>query len=252
MPGQRVSHFWRTTMFVTIRGHTLYLPGIPTQPVVLDLGANRGEFSREFCERFGGTSVLVEANPVLAATLPTDGRFRSVNAAVAVQEGPVTFHLAKNDEGSSLLPLPSQSEFNCVLSEVVTVPGRRLETMLVEMGPRIDVLKMDIEGAEVAVLASLDFSVLATVGQLTVEFHCDPVFGYGGRDAVEQLLNQFEHHGFLALDFHSQRRLDVLLINRHQHPIGGLRRLGLRLRYRPPVWLQRAKALLPAFLKRHP
>ena len=97
-----------------------------------------------------------------------------------------------------------------------------------------------------------DFRALAAVGQLTVEFHCDPVFGYGGNEEVEQLLDEFERHGFLALDFHDQRRLDVLLINRHLHPIGWRTRQTLRLRYRPPTWLQRLKARLPTFLKRHP
>lgn len=237
-------------MFERIRGHTLYLPGIPPEPMLLDLGANRGEFAREFVRRFGGRGLLVEANPELAAALPHTGAFTSIHAAVTPDEGMVRFHLAANDEGSSWLTLPDRSELGCTHRNTVTVLGRRLDALLAEAKARVDVIKMDIEGAEVAVLKSLDLNALTDVGQMTIEFHCDPIFGFGGANEVEKLLDDLEANGFLCLDFYSQRRLDVLALNLRHNRIPWPRRKLLQLRYRPRPWQKKLKSLLPRRVRR--
>src|SRR5215470_5236924 len=135
-------------MFRTIRSHTFYEPPLGRDSVVLDLGANRGAFAKQMSARYGGTYYLAEANPFLAESLREETSFPVWDCAVAATEGPITFNIAENDEGSSLLPLPNQSVYNCVLRQSVQVPGRRLDSLITELGsPKIDLLKMDIEGA---------------------------------------------------------------------------------------------------------
>jgi hypothetical protein len=45
-------------MFDTIRSHTIYASSLQTDSVVVDFGANRGEFARRMDERYGGRYYL--------------------------------------------------------------------------------------------------------------------------------------------------------------------------------------------------
>jgi FkbM family methyltransferase len=52
------------------------------------------------------------------------------------------------------------------------VEGRHLGRLLLELGvAEIEVLKLDIEGAELEVIDSLSDDFFHNVGQLTIEFH---------------------------------------------------------------------------------
>ncbi len=53
------------SIFGAIRGHSLYTPPLGADSVVVDLGANRGEFALQMSRRFGGRYYLVEGNPEL-------------------------------------------------------------------------------------------------------------------------------------------------------------------------------------------
>lgn len=203
--------------FQRIAGHTVYTPAIRPSPVVLDVGANRGAFAAAFHERFGGQAILVEANPVLAAKLaPAVGR-RVLNYAVSSSNGPVSFNLAKNDEGSSLLSLPASSPFDCTLERTVKVEGRTLDAILTEVGePSLDVLKMDVEGAELDVLPGMSESAARRIAQITVEFHTDPVFGFAGSDKSAEICRHLGRLGFRAFDFSDGpiAQEDMLFVNR--------------------------------------
>jgi FkbM family methyltransferase len=225
-------------MFVTVRGHTVYAPPLGAGSVVLDLGANRGEFAREMSERYGCSCYLVEANPALADRLRAEGRFPVWHCAVADAEGPVRFHVARNDECSSLLTLPAQSVYNGVVRETVEVPARRLASLLAEIpARRVDLLKMDIEGAEVQVLRGLAGEALRGVGQMSVEFHSDPSFGLYPHREVEEVCRHLGRQGFVCLDFTYLNHSDVLFVNRAFHGISWLRGVRWRLRKNPPPWL---------------
>jgi FkbM family methyltransferase len=237
-------------MFETIHTHTIYTPPLGADAVVLDLGAYRGEFAQEMSARYGGTYYLVEANPLLAEALRVEGRFPVWHCAVAETEGPLPFHIAHNDTGSSLLTLPRASVYNCVLRETVQVPTRRLESLLTDIrAPRIDLLKMDIEGAEVMVLRSLSRPILRAIGQITVEFHSDPVFGFDLHREVEEVIRSLQRQGFLCLDFSGRARLDVLFVNRAIHRIPRLQRVLWQWQTTPPCWLSGMGHPLPPFLR---
>src|SRR5579862_20360 len=188
--------------FVTIRGHTLYAPPLGPGSVVLDLGANHGAFAREASARFGGTYYLAEANPVLADALRAEGRFHVWPVAVGATDAPLVFNVAKNDESSILLELPPENQWGVCLDRAIEVAGRSLDSLIAETGaPRIDLVKMDIEGAEVMVLQSVSSQTLARIGQMSVEFHSDPIFGFPIARATEDVIRSLERQGFLCLDF---------------------------------------------------
>lgn len=206
--------------FVNHRGHTICPDSLGTAPLVLDLGANRGVFSDEMSKTYGARCVLVEANPRLAAALSG----RVLSCAVAAIPGVVSFHIARNDEGSSLLTLPAESAYGCVLQETVDVHARTLDDLLTQV-PAPDLLKMDIEGAETDVLLNVSEKALRAIGQIAVEFHCEDLFGFGGRDDVERVVRRLASLGFLAVDFSYPTRMDVLFLNRSRHRVTQLDRL---------------------------
>jgi FkbM family methyltransferase len=237
-------------MFETIHTHTIYAPPLDSDSVVLDLGAYRGEFAKKMSARYGGTYYLVEANPVLAEALRVEGSFPVWHCAVADTEGPIHFHIAHNDTGSIILNLPMECDYNCVLHDTVQVQAKKLESLLTEIrAPRIDLLKMDIGGAEVMVLRSLSDTTLRAIGQITVEFHSDPVYDFYLRLDVEEVIRSLQRHGFLCLDFSGTSRLDVLFVNRAIHRIPWPQCVMWECRTTPPFWLLGSWNKLPSFLK---
>jgi FkbM family methyltransferase len=228
----------RSAPFHRIQGHTFYSPPLDSRSVILDLGANHGEFAKEMKARFGGNYYLVEPNPALAERLRAEEQFPVWQCALAATEGLIRFNIARNDEGSSILALPTSSIFDCILQNAVQVPARRLESLLKEIdAPRIDLIKMDIEGAEFMVLRELPVERLRTIAQITAEFHGDSVFGFNLHRDMENVINFLEENGFLFLDFSGQTRRDVLFINRAIHHIPAIRLAQWRLRRNPPAWL---------------
>jgi FkbM family methyltransferase len=211
--------------------------------VILDLGANHGCFSRQLSERHGGTYYLVEANPLLGEKLASDGWRSVMQCAVAAEPGRLQFNLALNDEGSSILPLPAESPYGCMLRDSVEVEARTLESILNELAlPQIDLLKIDIEGAEVPVLETLPPAILRRFGQMCVEFHCEPAFRFGLKDRVEKVILQLERQGFVCLDFTylpGEVRCDVLFLNKALHRLSHLQCLWWKLRVPPARWAKR-------------
>lgn len=202
------------TSFETIRGHTLLSRGLHASQRVVDLGANHGEFSRDLSQRYGGDFTLVEANPELVHRLRSNTAFSVRHNAVGATSRLRVFNVAANDEASRLAHLPALSRHNAVLEQRVQVDEISLDELLIAGGDVIDVLKMDIEGAELEAFEAAGDATLARIAQMTVEFHCHPSFGLGGKARVEALLARLRTRGFLTIDFSGGTRMDVLILNR--------------------------------------
>ena len=221
--------------FSHFRGHT-FLRSALHEPVVLDIGANRGDFSRYLSQCLGGTYYMVEANPDLHQRLVNGGRFQTLWCAVTAREGTVRFNLARNDEGSSVLDLPKVSIYNCVLAKQVDVPTKTIEGVAQQLVLRdIDLLKMDTEGAELEVLAAVSPEFMRSVSQMTVEFHGGTEFGFGLSREVEAVIARIEKMGFAWLDFSRPGRVDVLFLNRDLHDLRWSRLHWWKLRYEYPA-----------------
>jgi hypothetical protein len=52
--------------------------------------------------------------------------------------------------------------------------------------PRVDLLKIDLEGAEIEMLTTANAARLRAIGQITVKFHGDSVFGSGLHQEVDR------------------------------------------------------------------
>lgn len=150
-----------------------FLPAlVRKESTVLDLGGNRGAFSTGVARRYGWRTVAVEPTPALASYLRGCG-VEVLEVAVTDQDGSTTFTFDPSHEltGSVL----GTEVVGAIMSDerardTITVPTVSLATLLKAHGP-VDLVKVDIEGAELDMLLTADDDALLSVRQFTVEFH---------------------------------------------------------------------------------
>ena len=152
----------------------------PDRPLrVLDLGANVGFFTLRVFDRLrasGGNDAaclvtLVEANPESVAILrarlhddnPFNARVRIVSALAGEPTGTATFYPSVDSPGDSSLVRRA--------GRGIVVPYVDLDQFL-EDAPAVDLLKCDIEGAELAVIEQYP-QLLARTRVAVFEFHHD-------------------------------------------------------------------------------
>lgn len=141
-------------------------------PRILDCGGNVGLASLFFKRRFPSARITAyEADPalfrILRANLDANGAgdVETVHAALWTANGRVTFQAEGSDSGM-IGTLPG-----AVAGKATDVPSLRLRDVIAnDASPRIDLLKLDIEGAEDAVLADCE-PVLDRIGAIVMDLH---------------------------------------------------------------------------------
>jgi FkbM family methyltransferase len=162
---------------------------------VLDLGAHIGAALLALHVRFPDARLAaVEADPAtfrrLERNLPSDVEVSVLHAAVSDRDEIVEF-LPSRDAWVSGLSQMTQSLMGTVPGEPVAVRGVCFATLMAELGlDRVDLLKVDIEGAEWALVNTLDEE---RVGTLIMEWHAD-MHGH----AVEELPDLLPGHEVVA------------------------------------------------------
>lgn len=152
---------------------------------VIDAGANRGAFTDAFLRLHRPEQlVLVEALPELAFQLQEryarDPRITIVAAALSDREGEGRFEVNRSEASSSLLPIdPRNSKwFNRDLSVVdsIVIPTLTLpELMRRENLANVDLLKLDLQGAERMVLTG-GAEALEKVRVIYTEVFFEPLY----------------------------------------------------------------------------
>jgi len=192
--------------FSQIENHTLCISLLAPDSKVLDLGSNKGEFIRSLRRIRACTCFAVEPNPRLFEHLARMPDIRALNYAVAGSAGEVDFHLADNDEASSIVP-----DGEVVGGTTVRVKTLGLTDLLARLNvDYIDLLKVDIEGAEIEMFDAMQDSVASSFGQITVEFHdfCGvPVA------SVERVIKKLRRLGYAAIKFSRNSYGNVWLVN---------------------------------------
>jgi FkbM family methyltransferase len=146
-------------------------------PRILDCGGNVGLASLLFKRRYPGARITAyEADPalfeILRHNLAVNGAadVETVQAALWTANGRITFRSEGSDSGM----IGTLS--GAVAGTAVDVPSLRLRDLIErDAGGRIDLLKLDIEGAEDAVLTDCE-PVLDRIGAIVMDLHeFDPV-----------------------------------------------------------------------------
>lgn len=200
------------------RGHTVLGYSASAAPLVVDCGAHKGEFATSVTHAWGARCHSVEAAPELAAKLDVPASTTTYHFLVSGEDGEKPFQLTENAEGSHLTDVMGE---DCVM-----VPQRHLGRFLDEVAPDgLDLLKLDIEGAEIPALASLSDAQLGRIAQITAEFH--DFCGYVSPQDVDRAIARLEAAGFVGLNFSWHTRGDMLFVNKALCPLSMADRLGI-------------------------
>lgn len=192
---------------VTIEEHTFLARPLGPSSVVLDLGANAGRFAHAVVQRFGCVCHAVEANPVMADQIPDDARIRVHRHAMGGEPGDAPFHISTDPLSSGFTPADDRDYSETISVRVETLPG-----LIRQLGvDRVDLVKTDIEGAEIAMVDACSDEDLHRVDQFTIEFH--EFNGTTPEADVHRTLDRFRDLGFAVYRKARFAHYDVLILH---------------------------------------
>lgn len=197
---------------VEIKGHTFIGNLISKDSIVLDLGANRGEFALEVQRRWGCQIHAVEPTPELARMLRDKGQISVYEMAVNQYGQDVLFRVdADNTESSTIVSMTDEN--------TISVAGIKLDNLLDKIGS-VDLIKIDVEGSEIEILMTVFGGLITKVPQIVVEFHD---FKKGAGISPEMVSKVYERMGGLGFDVFVMSYWtngDVLFVNQRHISLG--------------------------------
>src|SRR5262249_32599303 len=185
------------------------LPQLSSGACVVDVGVgDHPDFAKELAGKFGARCLLVDPtrkhSDVLNAWCDRDSRFQYLCAALGARSGRMQFFESRRDVSGSMFPTHRNIASGDV--DAYEVPVVTLDDLLRRVGGHIDVLKIDVEGAEFEVLEQAAPGALERIDQILVEFHDGtiPEFSRADRDGAMRPLMA---SGFDAVEYNGR---DVL------------------------------------------
>jgi FkbM family methyltransferase len=168
---------------------------------ILDVGANRGDWTRLALEVFPRASVtMVEPQeafaPALAALARANPRLRAVRAAAGASNGEIALAVPRNfEDAATMMPMPASPGLE-VATE--TVPLRTIADIVRESGlASPELVKLDIQGAEIEALKGAG----AMLGAAEV-FVCEATFFAEDQGPDFAALVAFMNHaGYVVFEF---------------------------------------------------
>jgi FkbM family methyltransferase len=216
----RLLLFYRLLNWLQIRhigGHWLYIPIITSESQVVDGGANLGKFSSAIVTRFGCPCLAIEPVTDYYMKIENLKGLRKLNAALSGNDGKQSFWISEQLESSSLYePLQTKTE-----NRKVEVESFTWSRLLNDLGlSKVDLLKLDIEGAEIELLQNMTDKQLTAIPQIIVEFHD---FLYPEHvPAIRNIVSRLQSLGFIELAGTRNYLMDLIFLNKNliQFPPG--------------------------------
>lgn len=165
----------------------VFRPDFAPQAVAIDAGCSyQADFSvllmdRYHARAFGVDPTRKHRNALARLEDRYPGRFVHVPCAIAAADGRLTFHESEANESGSLF----DDHVNVLRDRITSydVEAVTLGTLLRRLGVEtVDILKLDLEGAEYALLENMTRETLRPFRQVFVEFHHHAVSHFGPAD----------------------------------------------------------------------
>jgi FkbM family methyltransferase len=171
--------------------------GVDPDAGVLDVGGQIGSFSLAVAAAMPGARVHVyEASPTSASFITRNvadnglsGRVTVHAEALAGEEGDFTFVDSGTASGHNGLTAPEWMKAQGATE--VTVPARTFDQAVAAVGGSVQIVKMDVEGAEYDIVLRSDPASWSDVRKVVMEYH--PVEGH----RLEELLDFFDGVGLV-------------------------------------------------------
>ncbi|GAB5446569.1 MAG: hypothetical protein Gyms2KO_14420 [Gymnodinialimonas sp.] len=191
--------------FQTAEPNYLFLAPKSDRPAVIDIGCGfEAEFAVKWIKDFNAKALIVDPTlkhePHLQRLVDAHKpNLTHLRQAVSKEETEITFHESIENESGSLHSDHINVEAQTTNS--YTVRSTTIPALIAQLGSdAVEMLKVDIEGAEFDLFDGFDFSALANVRQLFVEFHHAQISSRDVSD-TERLVAQFEANGFDAATY---------------------------------------------------
>jgi FkbM family methyltransferase len=171
---------WRADRMESTR---MQFAGIGARSVVFDVGGFQGNWAADIHDRYGATIHIFEPHPAFARDISQ--RFRDNPAmtvhAFALGHTEGSLHLSDDGDASSGL----RTAKHAVTGRIEPVTRFFAANDI----PRIDLMKINIEGGEYDLLPALvDAGILPRIGILQVQFHLFSAGDIPRRDAIRAML----------------------------------------------------------------
>jgi FkbM family methyltransferase len=194
---------------VSVEPNFIYRPDLSSASVVVDGGCSyEADFSVHMMRRHGVRAFGVDPTRKHRDALQSlekqyAGRFTHVPWAIAGADGVLTFHESRSNESGSLL----DDHVNVTHDPTTSydVEAVTLTSLLARLDVgRVDILKLDLEGAEYELLERATPEQLRPFGQIFVEFHHHAVPHFSEAD-TRRIVGLIAACGFQAfsLDDHN-------------------------------------------------
>jgi len=165
---------------------------------ILDLGANIGLFTVLAAKSLvpEGRVVAVEPNPCVAEVLKRNLKENSltnvelIEAAAFTEDGEARLQLASHSLGATII-------VRDVAAVTLVVPTISLSTLVNRIGT-IDLLKVDIEGAEWSIFLDSQPDTWKDIKRIAMEFHLDAA----GARTLSELTRHLSHVGYSNIQIH--------------------------------------------------
>ena len=139
------------------------------QSMILDLGANVGDFAEQMIGCFGCQVLAVEPEQTNYNSIPNHPKLRKLRGAVGGTCGHFGVQMSPDPTGHRLGTL-ADANADVATDQVVAVHDFPSLVALASV-QQIDVMKIDVEGCEWDWLDTISDQQLLAIGQLTIEFH---------------------------------------------------------------------------------
>ena len=186
-----------------------------SEPVIIDCGANIGMSILYFKKLFPNSKIIAfEANPNAYKLLEKnmlDNEIQNVelhNIALFDKETEISFFIS-DDKGTLLGSTQAERGGTFELK----VPAQKLSTYLKNIQP-VDLIKMDVEGAEIEIIADLfDSTYISKAKEYIIEYHHNVGESKSG---LSSFLQKFESNGYnysIKTDFEVLNEFQDILIH---------------------------------------
>lgn len=190
--------------------HSICPDLLTPRSIVLDLGANYGGFANAIASHFRCVVYAVEASPQVFAKMSAGDLVKKFNFAICGKSGAVALNISSNHEATSLKRLNNWEYIDTIKIQGLSL-AEFLETQVI---PSVNLLKVDIEGAEIEVFNSCSDAFLRSVDQITVEFH--EWVSASSETEVQDVVRRLRGLGFFVFKLSRRNFSDVLFVHRRK------------------------------------